>query len=371
MTTIVPKSPSGDWLNKFLSQDLLNAKAYSIADASTCSVKLDQNESPFDWPPKLKNKILEQMLEEKWNRYPEPYPQQLTKKVAEYAGVHHSNILLCGGSNYHISIIISMLSQKIRGDLVVARPSFPLYEAHCRYSAIKYKTWDLSEDLEYDIGALADLRPGSIVIFASPNNPTGSSLSKSDLEKLLQMHPQAYFIADEAYYEFCDQSYTSLLTKYSNLVIVRTFSKAFSAAGVRLGYTIAAKEFIEECRKLTLPFVINRFTIIAFLVALNDKEFLEEINKNVKYLIKKKDNLYIIGNDLLANSEKKLYPSFANFLFLRCGSLKDSIEVAIKIQNHGCLVRPIASSADVFGVRLTVGSERENELLLEALRAYS
>ena len=186
MTTIISKSPSGDWLNNFLSQDLLDTKAYSIADASTFSIKLDQNESPFDWPTKLKNKILEQMLEEDWNRYPEPYPQQLTKRVAEYAGVHHSNILLCGGSNYHISVIISMLSQRTRGDLIVASPSFPLYEAHCRYSALRYKTWDLNEDLEYDIGSLDSLSPGSIVIFASPNNPTGSSLSKSDLENLLQ-----------------------------------------------------------------------------------------------------------------------------------------------------------------------------------------
>ena len=114
-------------------------------------------------------------------------------------------MVLCPGSNYHITSIIDLLTHFNYDDLIIARPSFPLYENHCKYRGIPYKVWPLNSDLQYDIRKLPTLSKRSIILFASPNNPVGNVIKMETLERLLQENPNCLFIADEAYYEYASE----------------------------------------------------------------------------------------------------------------------------------------------------------------------
>ena len=144
------KNPDREWFDRFFSKQILRATAYGI-ETTRLGIKLDQNESPFDWPESLKKRVAELFLRCQWNRYTEPYPITLQRLVANFAQVNIESLLLCPGSNYHISLLLSLFSRSLRGKMIIARPSFPLYEAHCRYESTPYQTWDLDENFEYNL----------------------------------------------------------------------------------------------------------------------------------------------------------------------------------------------------------------------------
>jgi histidinol-phosphate/aromatic aminotransferase/cobyric acid decarboxylase-like protein len=198
-----------------------------------------------------------------WNQYPHPFADDVTALVAGYAQVPADGVLTGPGTNHLITLLMSTLTRAMKGKLVIARPSFPLYESHARGEGIAYETWDLDENLEYSLNKLPHMPTGSILIFASPNNPVGNVLEKKDLATLCAQHPQSLIIADEAYFEFADESYTSLLEEHSNLLLLRTCSKTLGAAGLRLGYMLGAAPLIAELKKMRLPYLLNIFTIAA------------------------------------------------------------------------------------------------------------
>ena len=213
----------------------------------------------------------------------------------KFAGVLETltqNIVLSPGSNYHISVLLSLFGAKESSDIVLTRPSFPLFEAHCKYQNIPYRVWQLNDSLEYDLDLLPELKKGSCVFFASPNNPVGNVLSPSVLCELLEQYPDTYFIADEAYWEFVDQSYSSLLSQYSNLIIIRTFSKAMGAAGLRLSYVLASESFCRELSKVTLPFLLNKFTMVAAVCALESEAFCCSVKKQVTFIKNERNTLF-------------------------------------------------------------------------------
>jgi histidinol-phosphate aminotransferase len=352
-----PQEPTTAWLNKYLNSSITSTTAYQL-EKSNNRIKIDQNESPFDWPDSLKDKILQQLKITQWNRYPTAYCEELRTLVANYSEVLSSSVFLCAGSNYHISLIINLLCRNLQGNLIVARPSFPLYEGHCRYENIKYLPWNLNSKLEYDIEKLPQLTPGSVVILASPNNPTGSVLHYDDLEYLLKTYLHSYFIVDEAYYEFNDYSYATLLSKYSNLIILRTFSKAFSGAGVRLGYTVASSSLINELNKLTLPFMINHFGLIAMKTALACSKYLKQVKEQVILVKQERDLIY-------SKLKHKFFipKSYANFLYLTCQDINQSTILDQKIKKLGLQGRLVAAQNFLPGVRVSIDTSKANTLL--------
>lgn len=361
------KNPDKEWFECFFSKKLLQARPYKI-ETTRLGIKLDQNECPFDWPDNLKEKITHALSKQSWNRYAEPYPIELQSLVADYAGVYKQSVLLCPGSNYHISLLLNLFSRSLKGKIIVARPSFPLYEAHCHYENIPYQTWDLNRDLQYDFDLLPNIPTGSVIIFASPNNPVGNVLEKNKLEHLLKKHQDSYFIADEAYYDFAKESYTDLIEHYPNLIILRTFSKSFGAAGIRLGYTIASPFLIEELRKLTLPFLINQFTITAISEALQDKELLQSIEKQIKYVQQEKDKVYETLLNIAQEKDFLVYPSQTNFLLLQWPNQNSQNNVLQKLSEKNIFLRDVSRKELTYALRFTIGNQKENQILMETLR---
>ena len=193
------------------------------------------------------------------------------------------------GSNYHISVLLNLFSTRdVDTKLVLPRPSFPLFEGHCRYQNIPYKTWNLNKNFEYKLENLPELSAGSCVFIASPNNPVGNTLPQKDLITLLKNHPDSFFVMDEAYWEFAEENTLPLLAEHSNLLVMRTFSKAMGSAGLRFSYVVTNKAFCAQIKKLTLPFIVNKFTSVALTHALKNQNFMDSIQKNVEFITMQK-----------------------------------------------------------------------------------
>ena len=366
----VVREPGAEWASGYFAPTLVQARSYHI-DTPQVAIKLDQNESPVDWPIEYKRRVCDALIERPWNRYPTPYPVQLAEMVARYAGVpSHENLILGPGSNYIITLVMDALCHRLKGDVVITRPSFPLYENHAAYSGIPYKTWELNGNLEYDLALIPDLRPGSVVLFASPNNPVGNSLSSKDLDTLLHRHPDSIFVADEAYFEFSDDPYTPLLSKHGNLLILRTFSKALGAAGVRLGYVMGAKTLLDQIRKLRLPYLINQFALVAASMVLESQEMGAFFEKTVEMIKTERDRVFNSVKALSAEGGFAVKPTQANFILLRWPNSDAAGRVYQGMISRGVLVRNVSGAPSMAGcLRVTISNQQENDHFLRALQA--
>ena len=365
------REPERGFLELFLAPSLFATKGYHIdAPHAGITIKLDQNESPWDWPEEVKDAVLAKLKDRPWNRYPSPFADELATKVAARIGVDPSCVLLGPGSNYLLALVLQTFSKKIAGKVVLPRPSFALYETHCQYENIPYEVWPLNNNLEYDLKLLPDLPKGSMVLFASPNNPVGNVLSRSTLIDLLVKYPDVLWIGDEAYCEFADEPYTDLLKEFSNLMLIRTFSKTMGAAGVRLGYILAGANVIELLRKPRVPFLINQFTLVAASEVLDNPKMSEVFDGIVQNAIKERDRLCQALNQVSARLKFSVKASQANFILLRWETSEESTVAYRKLIERGILVRNVAGAPGLAGcLRISVGTVPENDQLIAAFLA--
>lgn len=362
-----PKRADNDFLDSWFCPTLRSSAPYHLDQAPQALAKLDQNESPFDWPIAIKKLIAERLVATPWNRYPDPFSQSLTAKLGAAIGVNPTSIVTGPGSNYLIPLLMDAMVPQLRGKLVIARPSFALFEEHARYSGYAYEPWLLDDDLEYDMAALPDLPPGSLLIFASPNNPTGSRLPLSSLKTLLAANPQSLVVADEAYFEFAGDSAQELLRDYSNLLIVRTLSKTLAAAGVRLGYLIGPANMIALLAKKRLPYLLNHFTVTAAEVLLTSEEMKAFMGKHVAHVLAERARVFEALTTIGASRGVVIKDSATNFLLLRCPDQNTCDQVYQGLLQMGVIVRNISKGPKLAGcLRVTIGSVTENDLLLQA-----
>lgn len=358
---VIPKNPRPDEFSRWFAKGLHQTNGYRI-DALEDGIKIDQNEACFDWPDWIKEKIARELVAKNWNLYPSSYDQELQQAVATYAGVDAEGVCLGPGSNYLVTMLVSMFATNLRGELIIARPTFPLYEAHCRYFDIPYRLW-LLEELEYSPASLGSLMPGSVVFFSSPNNPIGNTLPTEDLATLLADNPESYFVADEAYYEFSRSNYAPLLADFGNLVLLRTFSKSFAAAGIRLGYVLSSAAFAAELRKIVVPFLLNQFTLISMTTALQDDRFARYLMERNQQVVEERDRLYqaLDGNDGF-----RVYNTETNFLtFITAPERVDHYYLGLK--NAGVIVRNISKGPGLAGhLRISVGTPDQNKKVIQA-----
>jgi histidinol-phosphate aminotransferase len=372
---VTPAAPAAGWLSSYLTPSILDAPGYKI-DTPAVRIKLDQNESPWDWPAPIKQKIAEKLVSRPWNRYPPAFADDLADKVAQYAGAAPGTVLLGPGSNYLVSLVLSVFSKSFQrrgavqadaAKLVIARPSFPLYESHCRYEGIPYEPWLLNADLEYDAALLPKLVPGSMVVFASPNNPVGNALPKAELTRLLAAHPEVLFVADEAYCEYTTERYTDLLAKHANLMLIRTFSKTLGCAGVRVGYVLAHPQYLAPLRKLRLPYLLNQFALAATEVILEDRATQDYLKQVQTTAVTERQRVYTALAAGAARGKYHVKPSTANFLLVRWESDAAATSAYQQLITAGILVRNVMAGPGLSGcLRVTMGTEQENDALVRA-----
>ncbi len=364
MSLIPVKNPPEGFLERFLMPSLFSTKGYQL-DAPQVGIKLDQNESPWDWPDSVKDAVLRRLKNLPWNRYPAPFADELVIKIAAKNQVSPDCVMLGPGSNYLVALILQTFSRKIQGKVVVARPSFALYESHCSYEGIPFESWPLDSALEYDETLLPQLPNGSMVVFASPNNPVGNVLSVERLESLLIEYPNVLWVGDEAYCEFSKDSYAPLLGNHSNLIIVRTFSKTLGAAGIRLGYVMASPIIIELLKKPRVPFLLNQFSIAAALEVFENADLENVFKKIIQNAISERTRVATNLKEVGLAHGFQVKSSEANFVLVRWPSTEQSTRMYNALVAKGILVRNVAKAPGLAGcLRISIGTEQENNSLL-------
>lgn len=340
-----------------IKEGVFRNKEYTLK-ALDAPIKLNQNESPFDLPGELKKKILDRVEKSNWNIYPDFIPDELYGKAAAYYGITGDKILLGNGSNEMINTVITGVVEKGR-KVVIPVPTFSVYKLLSANQNGSIVEIPLNDDFSFrtdDIASEAKSE-GSLTVICSPNNPTGSIMSKKDIIKVIESSG-GIVIVDEAYIQFGGESVIDLIDKYDNLIILRTLSKAVGLAGLRLGIMISNKFIISQLGKVKLPYNLDIFSLTALDVVFDNMTVFEN---TAAYLNNERDRVF---NELKKNNKIKFMDSKANFFILKT---ENPDAVFDKLFNAGILVRNVSTYPSLQGcLRISIGSKEENDKLLDA-----
>ncbi len=325
-----------------------------------CPVKLNQNESPFDVPDDLKDRILERVRQRPWSRYPEPMPMDLVAALAHRSGWDPRGTMVCNGSNTLVQLVLSVSTSQ-GTKVVIPSPSFSLYGLYAGIFGGEVVNVPLTQDFRFDTNLIRETvtkEDANCVILCSPNNPTGCAISNGELEELLDT-TDALVLVDEAYGEFNDWSARDLLANHRNLIILKTFSKALGTAGIRIGYLLAHPELTQQILKAKIPFDINVFSHVAAMCILEQEGL---IKKRIAYISRERDRVF---NALQSIEGVTPYPSHANLILFE---VEDPHWIFETLVEQGVLIRnvtgyPMLSRA----LRVSIGQREENDQFLEAL----
>jgi histidinol-phosphate aminotransferase len=334
---------------------------YSLA-SPTARRKLNQNESPYDFPDELKREVFEHAAEG-WQRYPEFAPPDLLMALAEHYGWVADGVLVGNGSNELIQAVLSVTLAA--DDAVVApAPTFSLYRLLTSVLGGRYVPVPLGRGFAYDVERLIDeavREQARVIVLNSPNNPTGSVLPEGAVERILA-ETGALVVCDEAYQDFGGPTALGLLTRSSRVVVLRTFSKALGLAGLRFGLALAHPAVAREIAKGKLPYNVNLVTLAAARTALRHAPLLAERTRQV---IATRDRFV---QRLRGLPGLTIYPTAANFVLIRSHQLPAKELFLQLYENHGILVRDVSGSAELAEcLRISIGTLEDMDAVIEAL----
>jgi histidinol-phosphate aminotransferase len=326
--------------------------AYAL-EAPPAPRKLNQNESPFDAPPAVKEAVLAAMRQEPWNRYPPFTPTDLVRRLAARHGWVAEGVLVGNGSNELIQATLAV-TVGAGTPVVTPVPTFSLYRLLVAVFGGRHVPVPLGPNFAFDvdalIGAVREAR-APLVVVNSPNNPTGTPLPDGALGRLLA-ETDALVVVDEAYQDFGGPTGVPLLREHPRLVVLRTFSKAMSLAGLRFGYALAHPAVAAEIAKAKLPYNVNRVTLAAAAAALDAGDVLARRTEEVR---RQRDLLY---QQLGTIPGLRAYPSAANFVLVRCET-RPATEVFTRlVRQYGILVRDVSAGGQGLEgcLRITAGT---------------
>ncbi len=333
--------------------------------ATAAPIKLDQNESPEDFPEHLKSIVLAQLATAPWHRYPDLNAEALCASIAQHDHWQAAGTVVTTGSNVLISLLIQLAALDAR--VVTVKPNFALYGLDAKLLGSALTEVPLREDFSLDMGALiaaiqgqgeAPKTPAGVIYIARPHAPTGSCCSINDLEQLAEASPDWLLVIDEAYHQFAQGSATELARRYPHIVLLRTFSKAWGLAGLRLGYALASDEVARQLRKLVPPFAVSVMQTVCAQVALANPGYMQA---RVASTIAERERL---TSALARHPAWSVTSSQANFLLIRT---PDAASAHASLLSHGVLVRRQDSYFGLEGcIRVTVGTPAENDAFLKA-----
>lgn len=345
-------------IKKWIRNDLKDYEPYN-AKIESYRIKLDANERPFSMPERVKKNIIKWLKDkENLNRYPDTDSLELRKEISKFWNVKTENII-CGVGSDQIIEFICKTFLELNDNVVVPSPSFSMYNLTAKLNRANVIEVPLDKDLNYDIDRFIDVcrkEKVKIVFICSPNNPTGTSIKCKNIKKLLD-EIDVPVVIDEAYAEFNNETMIPYIDKYPNMIVIRTFSKAYGLAGLRVGYAIANRDFIKSLEIVKPPYNLNTLSQkIAVETLKHNKtasKMIETIKNERNYLIKKlKDIDYI-----------KVYKSDSNFIYV-----KSKINIAEKLKFKLILIRDFGKKENAYISRITVGDRQQNKELLKCLK---
>ncbi|RLD28926.1 MAG: histidinol-phosphate transaminase [Bacteroidetes bacterium] len=340
-------------INQFLRPNIKALKPYSSARDEFKSsdfdmVFLDANENPFQ------NGL---------NRYPDPQQSKLKSLLSKIKGISTNNILLGNGSDEVLDLIIRAFCEPNHDNVIILPPTYGMYKVLANVNAVEIIEVELSGSFQPNVQQiLSNTNSNSKILFlCSPNNPTGNSFIISEVEELLTKF-LGIIVLDEAYIDFSKQeSLLKRLEEFPNLIITQTLSKAYGLAGIRLGICYASAEIISVLNTIKPPYNINEFTQQK---AFEKLSITNVVNKQVSSILEERDKL--IGNLKSIDFIKTIHPTDANFVLIK---VDDANKRYDQLTKKSIVVRnrtnqPLCKNC----LRLTIGTEDENEKLIKALK---
>lgn len=338
-------------LQQLVRKNVWNMKPYSSARdefKGEASVFLDANENP---------------LNDKYNRYPDPLQWSLKQKIAKVKNIAPENIFLGNGSDEPIDLVIRIFCEPRIDNIVAVDPTYGMYQVCAEVNDIEYRKVLLNENFDLDAQKLLEKtdRNTKLIFLCSPNNPTGNLLSREEIKKVLDSFA-GIVVLDEAYIDFASEAtWLNDLEKYPNLIILQTFSKAWGLAAVRLGMAFASAEIIKLFNKVKYPYNVNILTQNFVGDELDKlglrKQWIATLLEGRNYLINELPKLTFV---------EKIYPTDANFILVK---VEDANSLYKQLADKGVIVRNRNSVSLCAGcLRITVGTDNENEMLIKTLR---
>lgn len=337
-------------LKKLVRPTIWELKPYSSARDEfhgSASVFLDANENPYNEP---------------YNRYPDPLQWELKDRIAELKDIDRNYIFLGNGSDEPIDLIIRAFCDPGLDSIISIAPSYGMYEVAANINNVDFIKVSLTPDFELDADALLEKVDEwvKVIFLCSPNNPSGNCLNRDEIYKILKNF-EGIVVLDEAYIDFSSEpSFLPELQKFPNLVILQTLSKAWGAAGVRLGMAFTSPEIVAILNKIKYPYNINMLTQRQALDLLNNEsKMLEQLRRIISERIRMQVALPKIP------IIHKMYPTEANFILVKVGKADLIYNKLVKL---GVIVRNRNNVTLCNGcLRITIGTPEENDALLKAL----
>jgi histidinol-phosphate aminotransferase len=330
-------------------------------------IKLASNENPLGCSP-LAKEALDKFSAMQIARYPAPATHPLLRKLSEKLTVSEQMLTFGDGSDLLFLFLLITFALHTGKHILTHKYAFIAYQIQAQTLGIPVSFSALKDNWEIDIDAMiaACSHKTGLIMLANPNNPTGLLIPYTDIERLLSQIPATtILVLDEAYYEYAyspgDKTSIKLLAQYPNLVITRTFSKAYGLAGLRLGYAIASPEITELLQRVQLPFLVNQASLIAADAALKDNDF---IAQTIEVTAKGMAQLHQGLNRL----KIKYLPSFGNFVTIDCQ--RDSLPIYQGLLRQGIIVRPLHPYGLANYLRISIGTRDQNARFLDKLAIY-
>lgn len=344
-------------INSLQRENIKNLRPYSTARdeyKGQASIYLDANENSFGSP-----------LPADYNRYPDPLQLDLKDAISKIKGVPIENTFLGNGSDEAIDLLYRAFCEPGKDNVIILPPTYGMYEVSANINNVEVRKVNLLSNFQLDLDGIAEaIDPNTKIIFiCSPNNPTGNSIIRTDIETVLANF-QGIVVIDEAYINYAKQrSFIKELTEYSNLVVMQTFSKAWGLAALRLGMAFAARPTIDILNKVKPPYNINQATQDLALAALQN---VNQVNEWIKVTVEERDLLTTALTDL--EIVNRVYPSDANFLL---AEVTDATGIYDYLVNQGIIVRDRSKVTLCEGcLRISIGTPAENKNLIASLKNY-
>lgn len=347
-------------MSRFLSDNYSKLVPYVPGEqVNEKVIKLNTNESPFPPSPKVKEVLSEEVID-RLNLYSDPELKELRSAIAKQFGVS-ADMVFCGNGSDDVLAFAIMGFCGAGGKLCCPEISYGFYPVYADIFGVELEEIPLKDDFSINAGDY--LNKGKNIVIANPNAPTGLTLTFDEVEKIVSTNPDNLVIMDEAYMAFCGESCMELVNKYSNLLVVRTFSKSHSLAGLRVGFGIAQKEIIDDLNKLKYsfnPYNINTLSIKAAAAAIADNEYYNErIAQIIETREEVKSELRALGFDCT--------DSKANFVFASSERIP-AADLAKELRKIGILIRHFSKAKIENYLRITIGSKDDMKSFINAVK---
>ncbi|WP_235921032.1 histidinol-phosphate transaminase [Foetidibacter luteolus] len=344
-------------VNKLTRPNIQKLVPYSSARdefSGEAKVFLDANENSLGSP-----------LPKWYNRYPDPHQNKVKQSISKIKSIAAQHIFLGNGSDECIDLLYRCFCNPGKDNVIICPPTYGMYEVSANINDIEVRKAPLLDDFQLDLVHLENLADENtkIIWICSPNNPTGNSFYRQDIETVLNNF-NGLVVIDEAYINFSrQQSFIKELAEYPNLVVMQTFSKAWGLAGLRLGMAFASVDIMEILNRVKPPYNINQATQELALKALEE---VGQVNDMIRELVNMRNALTEVFESI--PTVEKVYPSDANFILVK---IKDARKVYEFLLTKGIVVRD-RSNVKLCNdcLRITIGTEKENTDLVDALAEW-